>query len=272
MKNFIRIIAALLILCMMPVFSSCFIERDRKQAAIPFEDLPLENTGKVETEDLASRFLIFSEEAQKNFGDRMSAALIAGFNSVYPNLVETWCHGVYKDVIYIPNLDTDVAYTTSGSHSLEKEVDINYKYLTAINEVDAVTHELTHVCQDYIDAKYGDPMSAEGGSWIVEGMTDYSRYMFGIYPGGFALPAYSDNSSYTDSYRVTARFFLWLDQNVLPTFTEEFNEYLRSSSYRSSMFSDLTGYTLDELWQMYSDDSGRIKGPSGSKTSGSITR
>ncbi len=266
MKRAIRFTAiALTALLCLPVFSCDSTTKEKvPESTVPFKDVESSKSDKVKPEDLASRFLIFSEQSQSKFGERMSKALITGFNYAYPNLVETWCHGLYKDVVYIPDPDTGAAYATSGSHAMERKVGINYEFLTSVNEVDAVTHELTHCCQEYVDGKYGDTPSAEGGNWIVEGMTDYSRYTFGIYPNSFALPGFSGNETYTDSYRVTARFFLWVNQNILPTFTEEFNEYLRAKAYTSSMFKDLTGYTLDELWQMYADDKGKINGTSGS--------
>lgn len=266
MKNFLRLISLIGVICTCLCILSCDNDSEELVVTKPFEDIEISDKTTVEAEDLASKFLIFTEKSQNKFGDRMSNALITGFNKVYPNLVETWCHGLYKDVVYVPNTDTGVAYATSGSHALEREIDINYQYLTSVNEVDAITHELTHVCQEYVDGKYGDPVSPEGGNWIVEGMTDYSRYTFGIYPGSFALPAYSSSDSYMSSYRVTARFFLWINLNILPTFTEEFNEYLRNKPYTSSMFVDLTGYTVDQLWQMYADDNGRINNNSGNIT------
>jgi hypothetical protein len=67
------------------------------------------------------------------------------------------------------------------------------------------THEFMHVAQGYgyIDAP----------SWAVEGLADYGRFKYGLFNAeeGWSLPPVTEAQSYSDGYRVTARFFVWLE-------------------------------------------------------------
>lgn len=251
------------------------------EITVPFPDvdLPNEEQTKDEPEVLSDRFLNFPKQYQKllrsgkrNFSPER---LYENFDTVYSTLCEAWNHGVFKDVDYKVDAESSGVADTRGTGNQYRSLITMYaKYYASQNymEADSITHELTHVCQIGYNTGYGGEDTDDNGSWIVEGMTDYSRYTYGQFPEGFALPAYSASQSYTDSYRVTARFFVWVEENICPTLTEQLNEALRTERYNSEIFRRITGYTLRELWNQYAADNGRITNANGQKTSGAVYR
>ncbi|MGM9680091.1 MAG: basic secretory protein-like protein [Eubacteriales bacterium] len=252
---------------------------DTVTVPFPDVDLPEDDPAVDEPEVLSDRFLNFPQSYQKllRSGSRNFSPdrLYENFDTVYATLCEAWNHGVFKDVDYKVDAESSGVADTRGTGSEYRSLITMYaKYYASQNymEVDSITHELTHVCQVGYNTGYGGEDTDDNGSWIVEGMTDYSRYTYGQFPDGFALPAYSASQSYTDSYRVTARFFVWVEENICPTLTEQLNEALRTERYNSVFFLQITGYTLKELWELYAADNGRITNANGQKTSGAVTR
>lgn len=276
--------AALLFAATMPILTSCESEEaavEPPYVSVPFEDKGFESTvhvNKAEAESLDSRFLEFPAADQKILPKSGFSAkgLINNFNTVYPTLAEMWNHGKINDVVYTVNTVDDGAADTRGTGVQNKLlITMYFGFLknSGTGGLDCITHELTHVTQENYNTGYGGEDTDDNGSWIVEGMTDYSRYVFGQYPGDFELPAYSKSHSYTDSYRVTARFFVWIEENICPTFAEQMNEALRTERYTSQFFNQITGYGLKELWAMYDADNGMITNyRTGQKTAGSVVR
>lgn len=101
-----------------------------------------------------------------------------------------------------------------------------------------------HVVQAY------KGVSAPG--WAVEGIADYVRYTMGVdnKGAGWALPAFQPSQKHTDAYRVTARFFVWMEKKVKPGVVKALDKALRDGKYEG-FFKRFTGKTVDELWQQY---------------------
>lgn len=276
----------MLTLCtaVLPALSGCGDQEEETTEPLyisePFEDKGFGNAviETPEAESLDSKFLDFPKKDQDVLPKSGFSAkgLINNFNTVYPTLAEMWSHGKINDVVYTVNTTDEGAADTRGTGTANKLlITMYYQFLkgSGTGGLDCITHELTHVVQENYNTGYGGDDTDDNGSWIVEGMTDYSRYVFGMYPGDFALPAYSKSQSYTDSYRVTARFFVWIEENICPTFAEQMNEALRTERYTSQFFNQITGYGLKELWAMYDADGGQITDyKTGRKTTGSVIR
>lgn len=107
------------------------------------------------------------------------------------------------------------------------------------------THEFMHVVQSYTAS--GNP------GWAVEGLADYARYKYGLFnsQAGWSLPAYSSSQHYTNGYRVTARFFVWLENKVRSTILLELDDAMKAGTYSSSFWTARTGRTVDQLWAQY---------------------
>ncbi|MBQ8288547.1 MAG: hypothetical protein IJX76_07240 [Clostridia bacterium] len=286
MKKISLLLATLtLSAALIPALSSCTKQEEVTTPEPLYVSVPFEDKGftavqieSAEAESLDSKFLEFPSADQKVLPKSGFSAkgLINNFNTVYPTLAEMWSHGKINDVVYTVNTTDDGAADTRGTGVANKLlITMYYQFLksSGTGGLDCITHELTHVVQENYNTGYGGEDTDDNGSWIVEGMTDYSRYVFGMYPGDFALPAYSKAQSYTDSYRVTARFFIWIEENICPTFAEQMNEALRTERYTSQFFNQITGYGLKELWAMYDADGGKVTDyRTGQKTSGAVVR
>jgi hypothetical protein len=92
-----------------------------------------------------------------------------------------------------------------------------------------------------------------GPVWLTEGIADYVRYKYGVDNVGskWSLPNYSEKQSYKNSYRITARFFAWLEQNVKPGLIANLDSQLRAHQYTEQSWVNLSGKTIDQLWDDY---------------------
>jgi hypothetical protein len=101
-----------------------------------------------------------------------------------------------------------------------------------------------HIVQSYPPGNPG---------WLVEGIADYARYKYGINnkAAGWQLPKYSSSQSYKDSYRVTARFLVWITQNYEKDIVVKLDKTMRGGIYNSFTWKKYTGKSVEELWSEY---------------------
>lgn len=109
------------------------------------------------------------------------------------------------------------------------------------DDLGMLTHELTHAVQQY---PRSDP------SWLTEGIADYARQLYGpAEQPNWSLPArLGPKNHYRDSYRVTARFLLWLDGKH-PGTVDKLHRRMQDRAFTVADFKEFTGTELDELWQ-----------------------
>ncbi len=177
-----------------------------------------------------------------NLDDALRQRMVNTFFSVYPQLRTRFNTNAATSVTFImdPNYNgvaatsgTVVRYSASYFHSNPGDIDV-------------VTHEIMHIVQAYTGGAPG---------WLTEGIADYVRYQYGVdnAGAGWSLPNWSSTQSYTDAYRVTARFLVWLElHGVYANLVNNLNTRLRNHTYTSSTWSTLTGKTVDQLWADYS--------------------
>ncbi len=113
-------------------------------------------------------------------------------------------------------------------------------------DIDVVTHEVMHIVQNYPDDA--------GPGWITEGIADYVRYKFGVNnaAAGWSLTPFSSKQNYDNAYRITARFFVWVEQTKHIKLVKPLDEAMRTKTYTPEFFKKTTGKTVDELWLDYS--------------------
>lgn len=111
-------------------------------------------------------------------------------------------------------------------------------------DCDVMTHEQFHVVQAYGSVDY--PV------WAMEGLADFARAKYGLYnqQSGWSLGSFATTQHYIDSYRVTARFFTWLQKRR--PFVDQLDARMRSGIYRDSFWHEVCGRTVDQLWADYS--------------------
>lgn len=163
------------------------------------------------------------------------------FFQVYPQLVNTYNRDAIKNVtLKIDKSYDGVAYASSG------QIVISQGWLERMpNDVDVVTHEAMHIIQSY--------PRRSGPGWLVEGIADYVRYKFGVAneQGGWSLPNFEETHHYTKSYRITARFLDWLERNGNEDLVKKLDGALRNQEYSPESWKQITGKTVDELWEVY---------------------
>lgn len=171
--------------------------------------------------------------------------LVDTFFKVYPAMKHDF-NPQAPDTIYV-KVDTSyggVAYAHDG------RVTISSDWLhKKPNDTDVITHEVMHIVQNY--------PGRSGPGWLTEGIADYVRYKYGVdnAAAGWALPDYSKKSSYTDSYRTTARFLVWLQRHYRDDIVRKLDDIMRSGNYARTVWTDLTGKSLDHLWSEYAINS-----------------
>ncbi|PST82847.1 secretory protein [Pedobacter yulinensis] len=112
-------------------------------------------------------------------------------------------------------------------------------------DIDLLTHELMHVAQGY--AYESAPV------WLTEGIADYARFAFGINngPSKWSLTPFNEKHSYTNSYRIAARFLVWLEKNKRKDIVDRLNKAAREKTYTPAIWKELAGADLDTLWNEY---------------------
>tara|TARA_R110002050_G_scaffold300249_2_gene468338 strand:- start:2363 stop:3076 length:714 start_codon:yes stop_codon:yes gene_type:complete len=177
---------------------------------------------------------------------KLPISIIEGFENiihkVYPKLVKDFNKNARMDItIKIDTTYDGVAYASNG------RVTVSSQYLyKRPNDLDLMTHEIMHIIQSY-------PNGA-GPGWLTEGIADFVRYKYGVdnAKAGWYLTEFSENQNYTDSYRISARFLLWVSQNYDKKIVYKLDKKLRANSYSNKLWNEYTGFSLYQLWGTYS--------------------
>lgn len=178
-----------------------------------------------------------------DFSEEINQKLISTFFEVYPTLVKTYNKNSPRVVTFVVDPEYDGVAATSND-----KVVFSVKYMSSHpNDIDVVTHEVMHIVQ-----AYGQRSGMPG--WVTEGIADYVRYAYGVNNegAGWRLPDFSEKHSYQNSYRITARFFAWIEQNHKGVI-RKLDQAGRDKAYeKGAIWQKLTGKTIDELWSEYS--------------------
>ncbi|RDC54519.1 secretory protein [Pedobacter chinensis] len=202
--------------------------------------LPLSRVSAQETIKRKGYTLTF----ESNFNEldpQLKKRLIETFFVVYPKLSKEYNPNTLKTVkFFIDTAYKGVAATSNGI--------VTYSSLWMVKhpeDIDVVTHEVMHIVQDY--------GNSVGPGWLTEGIADYARYKFGVdNPGAkWALPPLKPEHHYKNSYRITARFFAWIEKNVKQGTIKAVDASLRDHTYKPEIWTKLTGKDLDGLWADY---------------------
>lgn len=189
--------------------------------------------------------LIFKNN-DSSFDPFLQKRMIETFFKVYPVLANDFNTNTDKVVTF----HIDTAYkgvAATGGGRIVYNPDWFRKHP---GDIDVVTHEVMHVVQNY--GRGGGP------GWLTEGIADYVRYKYGVdNPGAkWALPAFKVEHSYKNAYRITARFLNWLEINGNKGIVVKLDSAMRNHTYKETIWTDLTGKTIDELWTAYAANPG----------------
>lgn len=175
------------------------------------------------------------------FNNATAEKLKETFFTVYPKLVKRFNKKSASRVVFVIEPEYRGVAGTSGG----KVVYSPAWFKKNPDDIDVVTHEVMHIVQDY--------GRTNGPGWLTEGIADYVRYRYGVgnEAGGWKLPDVNPNQNYTDSYRITARFLAWLEEKKDEKIVDKLDHVMREHNYRDDIWKELTGKTVDELWEEY---------------------
>ena len=177
-----------------------------------------------------------------NLDVKLKNRLIETFFIVYPKLSAEYNLRTNKEVVFF----VDTAYKGVAVTYFDGTVVFSSAWMKEHPEdIDVVTHEVMHVVQNY--------GNSVGPVWLTEGIADYARYKFGIDNEGskWTLPDLKPTHHYKNSYRITARFFVWIENKVKSGSIRLIDQSLRDHTYNEEIWKNITGKNLDELWADY---------------------
>lgn len=191
-------------------------------------------------------FTLNFECKSPTFSSDTNQKLIDTFFKVYPVLVEAYNKKSPKQVSFVIDPDYDGVAATS-----DDRVIFSAKYMTSHpGDIDVVTHEVMHIVQGY-GGESGMP------GWLTEGIADYVRYAFGVdnAGAGWSLPNFSKEHSYLHSYRISARFLVWLERSGYKGIVIKLDQAGRDKTYdNGAIWKKITGKSVDELWNEYANN------------------
>jgi len=167
--------------------------------------------------------------------------MIDTYFKVYPKEAKRFNKDTRKMVTFI--IDPDYKGVAAASNGI---IRVSPKWMTEHPEdIDVVTHESMHIVQAY--------PGGSGPGWLTEGIADYVRYVYGVNndAGKWSLPKFDAKHHYTNAYRVTARFLVWAEKNTTKKLVNKLDYAMRTKTYKPELWKELTGKTLDELWDEY---------------------
>jgi len=180
----------------------------------------------------------------KNFNASLKNDLITTFFTNYPKLVKTFNKKSRKEVTFVIDPEyKGVAATAGGIVRFSPEW-----FAKNPKDIDVVTHEVMHIVQAY--------PNDSGPWWITEGIADFIRFKYGVanLEGNWKLPEFTTTQKYTDSYRITARFFHWIESNVKKNFVKKLDKAMREKTFTEDFWKDVTGSSIDSLWSDYANN------------------
>jgi len=181
-------------------------------------------------------------DADNDFNEQMRKRLIDAYFKFYPQIQSHFNHDARKDVqIKIdPNYD-GIAYASNGQIVISATHLKNHPIPTGV-----LIHEMMHIVQSYPNGQPG---------WLVEGIADYVRWKYGREKSGWELTSFNSNQHYTDSYRITARFLVWLEHKIKRNIVSRLDRALRQNQYdNGKLWSKITGKNVDQLWKDYASN------------------
>lgn len=187
------------------------------------------------------KYTLTYESNYKEFDPELKDKLIKTFFDTYPVLAKEYNPKTATSVKFV--IDTaykGVAATSNGQIVYSPVYMMSHK-----GDIDVVTHEGMHIVQDY--------GRSVGPGWLTEGIADYARYKFGVDNAGakWILPELKPEHSYKNSYRITARFLVWMESKVKPGIVKTIDKQLRDHTYTAESWIKLTGKNIDQLWETY---------------------
>jgi predicted alpha-1,2-mannosidase len=184
---------------------------------------------------------LFFIDTDTSFTDEYKQKFIDIFFQQYPKLFNKYNNAVSKKVTFIIDKKYTGVAETNGN-----VIRFNPAWFAKNPEdLDVITHELMHIVQGYNDEAVP--------SWVTEGIADYVRATEGINneKANWKLPELKPEHNFDNSYRITARFFIWLTQNIKKDLIITLDNAARNHTFTKDIWEKNTGKTIEQLWAAY---------------------
>ncbi|TFY50675.1 hypothetical protein EVJ58_g10940 [Rhodofomes roseus] len=140
-----------------------------------------------------------------------------------------------------------VAYTTGSRTHKEIHFSVNHIQKSAARAkaeiLGVLTHEMVHCFQ------YNAKGTCPGG--LIEGIADWVRLNSGLAP---PLWKRGKGNKWDGGYDTTAFFLAWIEEQCGKGTIYQLNAAMNDRPYLESLFQDLTGSSVHELWRLYKLD------------------
>lgn len=238
-----------------------------------FHNSFIANYTKGYNPDLKRKIAIQNEQEGKNSWNHIDKNGILsidtterdGLTLIFINKYKRFPHGIQEkmvEVFFKVYPEEKKLYNIKAPNQVTFLVDPNFNGLAATadsltrfnphwfeqnpKDFDVVTHEVMHIVQAYKLSHYQP-------SWVTEGIADYVRLTLGLYnkEGGWSVPDYNPSQNYNNSYRITARFFYWLEKHKKQGIVKILDVAMRNNQYTDSFWENQTAETIDDLWKDY---------------------
>jgi hypothetical protein len=199
----------------------------------------------VVTQHTIHNYELFFHNKDPSLNPEVQQRMIQTFKTVYPQIVARFNPNSSRRVNFtVDPKHTDNPAATSGNNIMFSATWL-HQYPA---DTDTVTHELMHVVQAY---------PSYNPVWLIEGIADYVRNKYGINngPANWYMPEYSPGDGYEKGYRVTARFLTWLENSIRSSIVNDLDFQLRQQTYNNYSWQQLTGKTINQLWDQYAQES-----------------
>jgi hypothetical protein len=210
------------------------------QAQHDWNHIPMHDVVSMDSFSKKGFTLIFINK-DSSFNKETGKRMVDAFFTVYPQQAALYNPNTLKRVIFVIDPGYNGVAATSGAI-----VRYNPGWMrNNPNDIDVVTHEVMHIIQSY-------PYNA-GPGWITEGIADYVRATLGVdnKGSGWSMPAYNASQNYDNAYRITARFFVWIEKNKKKGFVQALDAAMRTHTYTPGFWETNAGKSVDELWKEY---------------------
>lgn len=203
-------------------------------------DRDIKMATEVDTIKKAGYTLVFIDKSP-DFDKQLKQQLINVFFTNYPKEAKLYNKKTINKVVFV--IDPAYEGVAATAHGVVRFNPAWFKKNP--KDIDVVTHEVMHLVQAY-------PGGA-GPGWITEGIADYVRFTLGLDNEGacWKLPDFEEKQSYENAYRVTARFFYWIELHVKKGLVKKLDKAMRNKTYTADFWKMNTGKSVDELWDEY---------------------
>ena len=170
------------------------------------------------------------------------------FFTAYPAMRETYGTTAGKEIgIYL--WDASAMPENVPAYTSENNIHCSRQFLEdSRGNMNCIVHELFHVVQNGYPQAQNDALAAV----LCEGLADVARYEYSVLEDpAWSLAKYAEGQSYMDSYTITAAFLVWAAETYDEDLCLRLNRILHEGGDASSAVSAITGYSIDDLWILY---------------------